>query len=917
MKMHIISNTHWDREHRHSFPVTQFMLTDLMDELIEIMEKDENYKYFTLDGQSIMLDDYLEVKPQMKERLEKLIKDGRILIGPWYSLVDCYSVNEESIVRNLLTGYTKCNGISAPMKVGYSIFSFGQIAQLPQIYNGFGIDKIVFYKGANTKVFPQSEFIWYAPDGSAALTSRLGKNKRWNFSFLFTMPVIFGGTPMKPGWNSSFKSDKKLCHLIDEKNKDLYADEKEPTRVIDPSKIPEAIDDLIADTNESLSDNFRIGFDGTDFIPATKEIPKAIEIANGMQDKLELVHSNPELYFADLESDIDIEKLQKYSGELRFGPIEHLHSETMGSNIEIKIADFNAENKLIGTIEPLNVFSLLSGSEYNKEKIDFVWKNLFKTHAHDSIHGSGDPHIKTDNLNRLEQIEEMEGYLLKEAAGNVCSNINVKGLADDESGIVVFNTCRYEKDEVLTLFVDLPAEDIPSNPVLFDGDKKVEIYYRGREDFTMAMINRSNRPKGVKSVRIKLVALVKNIPAMGYKMLKLRWDKGDPSKIPNPFPPGVFPYNPIGKGDSVLDNGLLRVEANNDGTINVYDYETKKSYKDMHYFTDSACSGDFWVHREPEDSIQYSSKSAQTEFGITDNSGLKATLVIKKTMQVADGLTFDRKAQSTDMKPLTITSKITLSKGSKTLEFKTEIENNSSGHLLNLVIPTGIDCDEVLCDAPFEVLKRPIDKFTDEDGRRGPELLRFAVQNFADLSDKDGGVTLVTKGNKEMFIEKDQGCSFNVTMIRSVKGTFPVQDDCFLSFENENADCKGLIKTEYALCFHNAKEDVIAKTKKYLCNTLAMQVGHGSQGDLPETMSFAGSDFEIACLKREEIGNRVVMRVYNPTDTQKDGYVSLYGAKKAYLATMGEEIVEELPMNDSKTELKLEAYKIKTIIFEC
>ena len=403
---------------------------------------------------------------------------------------------------------------------------------------------------------------------------------------------------------------------------------------------------------------------------------------------------------------------------------------------------------------------------------------------------------------------------------------------------------------------------------------------------------------------------------MGYKMLKLRWDKGDPSKIPNPFPPGVFPYNPIGKGNNVLDNGLLRVEANSDGTINVYDYETKKTYKDMHYFTDSACSGDFWVHREPENSIEYNFKSAQTELGLTDNSGLKATLVVKKTMKIADGLSFDRKTQSDNMKPLTIVSKITLNKGSKTLEFKTEIENNSSGHLLNLVIPTGIECDEVLCDAPFEVLKRPIGKFTDEDGRRGPELLRFAVQNFADLSDKDGGVTLITKGNKEMFIEKDKGCSFNVTMIRSVKGTFPVQDDCFLSFENENADCKGLIKSEYALCFHNPSEDAVANTKKYICNTLAMQVGHGNNGELPEKMSFAGSDFEISCLKREENGNRVVMRVYNPTDKAKEGFVSLYSAKKAYLSTMGEEIIEELDVKDSKAKLELEPYKIKTVIFE-
>ena len=90
----------------------------------------------------------------------------------------------------------------------------------------------------------------------------------------------------------------------------------------------------------------------------------------------------------------------------------------------------------------------------------------------------------------------MEDYLLKEAAGRVCAQIDTTGLAEDESGIVVFNTCRYPKDEVITLFVDLPKEDIPSNPTLFDGNEKVETFYRGREDFTLAMINRSNFRRG-------------------------------------------------------------------------------------------------------------------------------------------------------------------------------------------------------------------------------------------------------------------------------------------------------------------------------------------------------------------------------------------------------------------------------------
>ena len=162
-KMHILSNSHLDREHRHEFQETRLMMVKMLDDVIEIMEQDENYKFFTLDGQAIVLDDYLEMRPMMKERLEALINAGRIQIGPWYSLVDCYSVDPESMVRNLLVGKRVCDNYQGAMPVGYSIFSFGQMAQLPQIYAGFGIHDIVFYKGASTAVFPNSEFIWRAP----------------------------------------------------------------------------------------------------------------------------------------------------------------------------------------------------------------------------------------------------------------------------------------------------------------------------------------------------------------------------------------------------------------------------------------------------------------------------------------------------------------------------------------------------------------------------------------------------------------------------------------------------------------------------------------------------------------------------------------------------------------------------------
>ena len=50
---------------------------EMMDTLIDTMEKDKEYKCFHLDGQTIMLEDYLQVRPENRARLQKLIEDGR------------------------------------------------------------------------------------------------------------------------------------------------------------------------------------------------------------------------------------------------------------------------------------------------------------------------------------------------------------------------------------------------------------------------------------------------------------------------------------------------------------------------------------------------------------------------------------------------------------------------------------------------------------------------------------------------------------------------------------------------------------------------------------------------------------------------------------------------------------------------
>ena len=85
---HIISHSHWDREWYLPYEKHHMLLIEFMDTLINTLETDPDYKSFHLDGQTLLIEDYLQVRPENKERLKKLIEAKRIHVGPWFILQD-------------------------------------------------------------------------------------------------------------------------------------------------------------------------------------------------------------------------------------------------------------------------------------------------------------------------------------------------------------------------------------------------------------------------------------------------------------------------------------------------------------------------------------------------------------------------------------------------------------------------------------------------------------------------------------------------------------------------------------------------------------------------------------------------------------------------------------------------------------
>jgi alpha-mannosidase len=65
---------------------------------------------FLLDGHTIILDDYLELRPFDKEKLRDLVSSGRLSAGPFYAQTDMLLSHPEAIIRNLLLGDKSSRG---------------------------------------------------------------------------------------------------------------------------------------------------------------------------------------------------------------------------------------------------------------------------------------------------------------------------------------------------------------------------------------------------------------------------------------------------------------------------------------------------------------------------------------------------------------------------------------------------------------------------------------------------------------------------------------------------------------------------------------------------------------------------------------------------------------------------------------
>jgi len=485
-KFVVVSHTHWDREWYQPFESFRARLVRMMDALIDLFERDPGFKHFVLDGQTVPLDDYLEIRPDRRETIERLVKEGRLRIGPNYMLPDEFLIGAEATIRNLMTGIRSAREYGRLMNVGYSPDAFGHIAHLPSVLRGFGIDSVLIWRGVGREV-DVSEFRWQAPDGSEVMAVHFP----YGYGYMATVP----------------EDEATLRNHLQNVRSSL-----EP----------------FATTSNVLVPN------GTDHLPAHTGLSQVIARANKIMNDAEMVHGTYEEFIAAVRGELRgrYNELPLLRGEFRSSARSNVLAGVLSTRMWLKQRYVQCEDLLARYAEPLVAWAhLISKPDAERVASDKgllhqAWKLLLQNGPHDSVTGCSVDAVYDDVGLRFEKCEQIAESLIGEAHGTLGRAAAPK-LSET---IVVFNPEAGPRTDFCT--VQMPVEG-GRLPTAFVEDTGVELPVQ-------ALRRGVHSPRDARE-RVVVGFVAPLVPAYGYKTFTVSYDErpdashGGESSIENEY----------------------------------------------------------------------------------------------------------------------------------------------------------------------------------------------------------------------------------------------------------------------------------------------------------------------------------------------------------------------------------------------
>ncbi len=941
-KVHVICGTHWDREWRFTAEQSKLRLAEVVDTVIETMENHPDYHHFMLDGGTVVLEDYMTVRPQNRERLKKLIESGRTPVVSWYTLPETNLVMGEALIRNLLIGRGISKEFGGPMEAGYTATGYGQPAQLPQIYRGFGIESAIFYRGTNKQQVPPVCW-WESPDGSKVLFVRgFDEVTRANWTYFAIKPIVDGtdGDQLK-SLGYTYDPRDVPVHMADSELYELpFKGLKENMTVpADDVILREKYEIFRKQAYKQAIGRVVLGLDMEDNgCPWTGQV-ELIERLNTVLNDTEIVQSSMDELLDAVRQEVDGVELHTARGEFRYTLAEYgwngLYGMTQSSRMKMKILNERAETNLVLTAEPLAAFASALGSTYPRINLDQAWLALLKNHSHDSICGAGIDDVHKDMEYRFRQVCTVSQEVGKRAVESIWKTIDHSAFDADTQTLTVFNTLPFRRDGVREFVLDLPGEQYGTegyqrmpvgypHPYLFDildeDGAKIEYDFADIQDISMGMENESGGASKVKVRRHRILMQVE-LPSMGYRSFGIV--KREPNYVAAPQPTAGRVC--IAWSGGLLENDHLKVSIHSNGTFDLTDKGSGKIYAGMHYFEDRVASGD-WPHLDPSGIKD----SVVTSLGLNAVITMEEATSQRGIYRIEMNLPVPKKAEgawyrSTDTVDIPITVWLTLRRDSKRLDIRTRIDNRAKDHRLCVMMPTRIQTDTVSVEAPFAVenrnfLPRDVGDNSEADYRYQP------MQNFVDMSDGKAGLAVLNQGLREYAVWDDPNRTIGLTLLRTYRAYINANTDMtpeeFAKYPETH--CPGVLEFEYAIYPHTGDwqdGDVMTEAYDFKTPVRAIQ-GPAKAGEQPPSQSFVTIQPEgkvmLSALCQSEDGQGTLLRIWNTTDEPVDAKIEttmgFTAARKVRMAEGGEG--EELTVVNGAFAVPMRKAEIVTIRLE-
>ena len=896
----IVPETHWDREWYLPFQEYRAKLVLLMDKLLDILRSNPDYKNFTLDGQTIPLEDYLEVRPDCEDEIKKYVKEKRLSIGPMYVLPDEFLVSGESLIRNLLIGHQIARKFGRVMKAGYIPDPFGHIAQLPQILKGFEIPSVLFWRGFGDEFEDLNlniEFLWNSPGNSSTILA-------------IFLKLSYGSVA---DLNLKSKSGiyKSALHKIKR---------------------------IITKFEEFTATPYVLLNSGSDHHEARPEIPALVKQWNDLYPDKVLEQSDFEYYVNKVLNYNP--KLKSFQGELRGGRYAHLLSGVFSARMWIKQRNTAIEYLYEKYTEPLAAITWALDKyekfHYPKDYILTGLKWLQKNAPHDSICGCSIDQVHDEMRTRFDWAEQIGHEVFKNTMIYLYDLISINN-EGNKIAIIVFNPLPWKRRDLANFNIISNVKKAgfksPENFKIIDS-KGTNIPYQ------FVQCEEEPRYRVVYSISF-YCSFLAEVPACGYKVYYIV-----PGEKPEEI---VLKDNEFLININSIENQFYNINVDLKGQINVLDKNSDKIYENICFFEDVGDWGDEYDYSGPHENqtdLKFTSEDLNVLEILPLIDGLtQKTLRIRANLNLPASLSEDRYVRGEYLVSNLIDIYITLYKDIKRIDFKIDIENASKDHRIRVLFPSKIRSSKVYSDGHFYVNPRDVELPEAEKWAQKP-LPTNHQKDFVSVSDTRRTFSVLNKGlpEYEAVINNDDTISLAITLLRCIEW---LSRHDFASRRNNagpdlhtpKAQCIGKHTFELSLVIEDSKSNWLVSQAHirgkefnnpfYVIAPVIMMTSIRASDKivispfgiisyfnetkrqpvlpyLPSELSFLEIDNKnivLSALKKTEEGNELIIRCYNISSESQETNVKFCDFIEIHDAQIVN-FLEEEPQNEIKAFIK-------------